>query len=70
MSRSVRTVDDDKVMSFGDWCSLNGFSESTGQRLIRNGQGPRFIQLSAKRRGVTVGENRRWQQSRQIETAA
>jgi hypothetical protein len=57
-------------MSFGDWCSLNGFSESTGQRLIRKGQGPRFIQLSAKRRGVTVGENRRWQQSRQIETAA
>jgi hypothetical protein len=70
MARSTQTVDDDKVLSFGDWCALNGFSESTGQRLIASGQGPRFIQLSAKRRGVTVGENRRWQQSRLIEPAA
>jgi predicted DNA-binding transcriptional regulator AlpA len=64
------TVDDDRVMSFDDWCKLNGFSRSTGQRIIANGKGPRFIQLSEKRKGVTVGENRRWQQSRVIETAA
>jgi hypothetical protein len=57
-------------MTFGDWCNLNGFSESTGQRLLNTGKGPRFIRLSARRKGVTVGENRRWQQSRQIETAA
>jgi hypothetical protein len=63
-------VDDDRVMSFDDWCKLNGFSRSTGQRLIASGKGPRFIQLSEKRKGVTVGENRRWQQSRVIETAA
>ncbi|SHH38438.1 helix-turn-helix transcriptional regulator [Bradyrhizobium erythrophlei] len=63
-------MDDDRVMSFDDWCKLNGFSRSTGQRLIASGNGPRFIQLSEKRKGVTVGENRRWQQSRVIETAA
>ena len=63
-------MDDDRVMSFDDWCKLNGFSRSTGQRLIASGKGPRFIQLSEKRKGVTVGENRRWQQSRVIETAA
>jgi predicted DNA-binding transcriptional regulator AlpA len=63
-------VDDDRVMSFDDWCKLNGFSRSTGQRIIASGQGPQFIQLSEKRKGVTVGENRRWQQSRVIETAA
>jgi hypothetical protein len=63
-------VDDDRVMSFDDWCKLNGFSRSTGQRLIASGQGPRFIQLSEKRKGVTIGENRRWQESRLIEPAA
>jgi predicted DNA-binding transcriptional regulator AlpA len=62
--------DDDKVMSFIEWCDLNGFSRSTGQRVIASGKGPRFIQLSEKRKGVTVGENRRWQESRLIETAA
>lgn len=63
-------MDDDRVMSFDDWCNLNGFSRSTGQRIVASGKGPRFIQLSAKRKGVTIGENRRWQHSRVIESAA
>jgi predicted DNA-binding transcriptional regulator AlpA len=63
-------VDEDRVISFDDWCNLNGFSRSTGQRIVASGKGPRFIRLSEKRKGVTVGENRRWQQSRVIETAA
>ncbi len=63
-------MDDDRVMSFDDWCNLNGFSRSTGQRIVASGKGPRFIQLSEKRKGVTIGENRRWQQSRVIESAA
>lgn len=63
-------MDDDRVMSFDDWCNLNGFSRSTGQRIVASGKGPRFIQLSPKRKGVTIGENRRWQQSRVIESAA
>ena len=63
-------MDEDRVMSFDDWCKLNGFSRSTGQRIVASGNGPRFIQLSEKRKGVTVGENRRWQQSRVIEPAA
>ena len=64
------SVDDDRVMSFTEWYVLNGFSRSTGQRIIASGKGPRFIQLSEKRIGVTIGENRRWQQSRVIESAA
>jgi predicted DNA-binding transcriptional regulator AlpA len=63
-------VDDDRVMSFEDWYRLNGFSRSTGQRIIASGQGPRFIQLSERRKGVTVGENRRWQESRLMAPAA
>ncbi|MGA2056907.1 MAG: transcriptional regulator [Bradyrhizobium sp.] len=63
-------VTDDCVMSFDEWCKLNGFSRSTGQRLIAAGKGPQFIRLSERRKGVTVAENRRWQASRLIETAA
>jgi predicted DNA-binding transcriptional regulator AlpA len=63
-------MDEDRVMSFEEWCLLNGFSRSTGQRLIASGKGPSFIRLSVRRVGVTVGENRRWQMSRLIESAA
>jgi hypothetical protein len=62
-------VDDDRMLTFFEWCELNSFSLSTGQRLIASGQGPVFVQLSARRKGVTVGENRRWQNSRLIEAA-
>ncbi|MGY4460898.1 helix-turn-helix transcriptional regulator [Bradyrhizobium sp. LB13.1] len=63
-------IEADRVLSFDDWCKLNGFSRSTGQRLIASGNGPTFIKLSERRKGVTVAENRRWQVSRLIETAA
>jgi predicted DNA-binding transcriptional regulator AlpA len=63
-------VDDDRVLTFDEWCGLNGFSRSTGQRIRTSGEGPRFVQLSARRIGVIVSENRRWQKSRLIDTAA
>jgi len=59
------SVEDDRVMTFDEWCNLNSFSPSTGYRLISNGQGPTFVRLSARRKGVTVGENRRWLAARQ-----
>jgi hypothetical protein len=45
-------------------------SRSTGQRVIAAGKGPTLIKLSERRQGVPVAENRRWQASRLIETAA
>ena len=63
-------VDDDRVMTFAEWCLLNGFSQSTGQRLIAAGNGPQFIKLSERRKGVTVAESWRWQASRLIEETA
>ncbi len=63
-------MEDDRVMSFDEWCKLNGFSRSTGQRIITAGSGPKFIKLSERRKGVTVAENRRWQLTRMIEDAA
>lgn len=62
--------DEQRVMSFDTWCELNGFSRATGQRIVKRGDGPTFIQLSLRRKGVTYAENRRWQQSRTIKTAA
>jgi predicted DNA-binding transcriptional regulator AlpA len=63
-------VEGDRVLSFAEWHTLNGFSRATAQRLLASGQGPRFIKLSERRIGVTVSESRRWQASRLIETAA
>ena len=63
-------IDDDRMLNFAEWCNLNSFSLSTGHRLLASGQGPVFTQLSARRKGVTIGENRRWQKARQIQTAA
>ena len=62
---ALACVDDDRVLTFEEWCSLNSFSPSTGYRLIASGQGPTFVRLSARRKGVTVGENRRWLATRQ-----
>jgi len=56
--------DDDRVMSFDAWCLLNGFSIGTGHRIRKAGKGPRFIQLSPRRIGVRVRDNRAWQEAR------
>jgi hypothetical protein len=59
-----RALDDDRVLSFRQWCELNGFSRDTGFRLRKSGQGPVFTQLSDRRIGVTVAANRAWLASR------
>lgn len=56
--------DDDAVLTFHEWCSLCGFSERTGRRILASGDGPVVTQLSPKRIGISRGNNRRWQASR------
>jgi hypothetical protein len=58
--------EDDRALSFAEWCGCNGFSVSTGRRIMNSGRGPNFIRLAAQRFGVTVAENRRWRESRII----
>jgi hypothetical protein len=58
------TDDDNRVLSFAQWCALNGISKATGRRIINAGNGPIITELSPRRIGVTVGNNRRWQASR------
>jgi hypothetical protein len=54
----------DQVLTFAEWCALNRLSERTGRRILGSGGGPDVTQLSAKRIGITVGANARWQASR------
>jgi predicted DNA-binding transcriptional regulator AlpA len=57
--------DDRRVLSFGEWCQLNAISVWTGRRIIKAGQGPRVLQLSDRRIGITIAANREWQQARE-----
>jgi hypothetical protein len=52
-----------KVLSLKQWCALNGFSISTGKRILASGKGPKVLQLSSKRFGIRVIDNARWQES-------
>jgi len=58
------SLDDDKVLTFAEWCKLNRIGQRTGRRIIKSADGPIVTQLSARRIGITVGNNRQWQASR------
>jgi hypothetical protein len=55
---------DEQVLTFGEWCQVNRFSERQGRRILRGGSGPVVTHLSERRIGIRVGDNRRWQESR------
>ena len=58
--------DDDQVLSFKQWCRLNGIGERTGRRILAGpkSQRPAVTRLSERRMGITRGNNRLWQQQR------
>ena len=60
----------DRVLSFRQWCDLNGISKATGRRIIQRGEGPPVLQLSPRRIGVRESDNARWQASRTRGAAA
>ena len=53
---------DNQVLTFHEWCQLNRISERTGRRILKSGGGPKVVQLSEKRIGITIGANRAWQE--------
>jgi hypothetical protein len=53
-----------RVLTFAQWCALNGISPATGRRLIKSGRGPQLVQLSDRRFGITIAANAAWQASR------
>jgi hypothetical protein len=58
--------DDNAVLTFSEWCALNGFSPRTGRRILAGhpAERPIITCLSARRMGITRGNNRKWQESR------
>jgi hypothetical protein len=63
--RPISARDDCRVLSFAEWCAINNLSLWTGRRLLKAGRGPKILQLSERRIGVTVRANREWQQARE-----
>jgi len=59
-----RQLQDTQILSFRQWCALNGFSPRTGHRILTSGNGPIVTMLTDTRIGISVGNNRRWQESR------
>jgi predicted DNA-binding transcriptional regulator AlpA len=57
-------LNDDRILSFRQWCELNGISEKTGRRLVKRGEGPTVTRLTDVKIGVSVRNNRIWQESR------
>ena len=43
-----------------------GLGSPESRRLRKAGKGPRFVQTSDRRIGVSVGENRRWREARAL----
>ena len=58
------TAEELRVLTLREWAKLNTLSFGTAKRLISDGLGPRLVQLSARRLGVRVIDNRLWQEQR------
>jgi hypothetical protein len=58
------TADLLKVLTLREWATLNSLSFQTAKNLIKDGLGPQLIQLSARRVGVRVIDNLKWQEER------
>jgi predicted DNA-binding transcriptional regulator AlpA len=54
------TVDDLQILTVRQWAALITVSLPTAKRMIKNGDAPKIIQLSAKRIGIRVGDHRAW----------
>jgi hypothetical protein len=64
-----RAVDDLRIMTIPQCAEVSGISIWTLMRLIKNGRGPVVTRVSDRRLGITLGNLRRWQQSRERTSA-
>ena len=53
-----------KVLTLREWANLNSLSFGTAKRMFAEGRGPKTVQLSHRRVGVRVIDNRIWQEER------
>jgi hypothetical protein len=58
------TVEELRVLTLREFANLNSISFQTAKRMFAEGRGPKTVQLSHRRVGVRVIDNRIWQESR------
>jgi hypothetical protein len=63
------SAQDNQVLTFKEWCTLNHISLRTGHRVLKSPDAPVVTMLSPKRIGITVGNNRAWQAARARQVA-
>ncbi len=56
--------DDDQVVTLKAWAELNAISLRTARRLLAEGNGPAIVQLTSRRIGVRLRDNKEWQWAR------
>jgi hypothetical protein len=56
--------DGDVILTFQEWCDMAGLPESTARELRARGQGPRCVNLTGKKLGITLADHRRWMKVR------
>jgi hypothetical protein len=54
-----------QILTFNEWCAVNGISPRTGRRIISGPDGPVVTQLSAKRIGISIANHLAWLKSRE-----
>lgn len=64
LAKPFDTSHPNQILTFHQWCRINGISERTGRRILASGTGPTVTQLSAKRLGISIASNAAWQASR------
>jgi hypothetical protein len=62
----AREHDDRCVMSWVQFVTRNNLSKATAHRLRKAGLGPKVVQLSTRRIGVTFLAEREWQDGRTV----
>jgi predicted DNA-binding transcriptional regulator AlpA len=53
-----------RILSVKQWCALLGISLATGKRILRSGNGPKVVRISAKRIGIRLADHLRWLEAR------
>jgi len=59
------TLHDAQVLSIREWSQLANISTRTAKRLFVAGAGPKRVQLSSNRCGVTIAAHRQWLAARE-----
>lgn len=62
--RHEHASDDNLVLSFREWCTINSISARTGARILAGPNGPVVTRMGARKIGITRKNNATWQAAR------